>query len=103
MSREAFSAQWSRRGAYVARMERGNYYSLQRACGFFVFDSRPDNKEVIRELRRKAEFLGRGRPGPGHVDQPEAPVRVTDLGSGYRNSVRAAPPSSCRWPQPAIR
>jgi len=89
LSREAFSAQWSRRGADVARMERGNYYAYE-LCGFFAFDSRPDNKEVIRELRRKAEFLVEDAPALAMSINPKAPVRVTDLGSGYRNSVRGS-------------
>ena len=89
LSREAFSAQWSRRGADVGRMERGDYYAYE-LCGFFAFDARPDNKEVIRELRRKAEFLVEDAPALAMSINPKAPVRVTDLGNGYRNSARGS-------------
>lgn len=89
LSREAFSAQWSRRGADVQRMERGNYYAYE-LCGFFAFDSLPDNREVVRELRRKAEFLVEDAPALVMSVNPKAPVRVTDLGNGYRNSARGS-------------
>ena len=89
LSREAFSTQWSRRGADVGRMEQGDYYAYE-LCGFFAFDSQPDNKEVIRELRRKVEFLVEDAPALALSVNPKAPVRVTDLGRGYRNSAQGS-------------
>lgn len=87
LSREAFSAQWSRRGADVERMAHGDCYAYE-LCGFFAFDSLPDNREVIRALRRKAEFLVEDAPALAMSVNPRAPVRITDLGSGYRSSAR---------------
>ena len=45
---------------------------------------------MIRELRRKAEFLVEDAPALAMSVNPKAPVRVTDLGSGYRNSARGS-------------
>lgn len=89
LSREAFSAQWSRRGADVERMAHGDCYAYE-LCGFFAFDSLPDNREVIRALRRKAEFLVEDAPALAMSVNPRAPVRITDLGSGYRSSARGS-------------
>lgn len=80
-------------------MEQGDYYAYE-LCGFFAFDARPDNKEVIRELRRKMEFLVEDAPALAMSINPKAPVRITDLGSGYRNSAKAAPRKLLRWPPP---
>lgn len=89
LSREAFSAQWSRRGADIGRMAHGDYYAYE-LCGFFAFDSLPDNREVIRALRRKAEFLVEDAPALAMSINPRAPVRITDLGSGYRRSAQGS-------------
>lgn len=85
LSREAFSVQWSRRGADIDRMKHGNYYAYE-LCGFFAYDSIPDNKELMQELRRKVEFLVEDAPALAMSVNPKAPIRITDLGSGYRTS-----------------
>lgn len=85
LSREAFSVQWSRRGADVSRMAQGDYFAYE-LCGFFAYDSIPDNKELMQELRRKVEFLVEDAPALAMSINPKAPIRITDLGSGYRNS-----------------
>ena len=89
LNREAFSAQWSRRGADIARMEQGDYYAYE-LCGFFAFDAAPDNKSVVKGLRNKVTFLVEDAPALANSLNPKAPVRVTDLGSGYRNSAKGS-------------
>lgn len=85
LSREAFSVQWSRRGADISRMAQGDYFAYE-LCGFFAYDSIPDNKALMQELRRKVEFLVEDAPALAMSINPKAPIRVTDLGSGYRDS-----------------
>lgn len=85
LSRDAFSAQWTRRGADLEAMKRGDYYAYE-LCGFFAFDTRPDNKDVVAALRRKAEFLVEDAPALAMSVNPKAPVRITDLGNGYSRS-----------------
>ena len=70
-------------------MEQGSYYAYE-LCGFFAFDSLPNNKALTQELRRKVEFLVEDAPALAMSINPKAPVRVTDLGSGYRNSARGS-------------
>ena len=89
LNRDAFSAQWSRRGADIARMEQGDYYAYE-LCGFFAFEATPDNKKVIKQLRDKVTFLVEDAPALAMSLNPKAPVRVTDLGSGYRNSAQGS-------------
>lgn len=85
LSREAFSVQWSRRGADIDRMKHGNYYAYE-LCGFFAYDSISNNKKLMQELRRKVEFLVEDAPALAMSVNPKAPIRITDLGSGYRTS-----------------
>ena len=85
LSSDAFSAQWSRRNADIGRMKAGNYYAYE-LCGFFEYDSIPDNRKLVDGLRRKVEFLVEDAPALASSLNPKAPVKVTDLGAGYRAS-----------------
>ena len=89
LSSEAFSAQWSRRNADVGKMKAGNYYAYE-LCGFFAYDSIPDNKALIRGLRDKVQFLVEDAPALASSLNPKAPVKVTDLGNGYRASAHGS-------------
>ena len=66
-------------------MAQGDYFAYE-LCGFFAYDSIPDNKELMQELRRKVEFLVEDAPALAMSINPKAPIRITDLGSGYRDS-----------------
>ena len=89
LSSEAFSAQWSRRNADIVKMKDGNYYAYE-LCGFFAYDSTPDNKALIRGLRDKVQLLVEDAPALALSLNPKAPVKVTDLGNGYRASAHGS-------------
>ena len=86
LSADAFLAQWTNRGADVERIKTGPYFAYN-LCGIYAFDSVPDNKALINSLRKKVAFLIEDAPALAMSLNAKAPVRISDLGNGYKTSL----------------
>ncbi|MBR5924626.1 MAG: glycoside hydrolase [Bacteroidales bacterium] len=86
LSEDAFLAQWTSRGADVEKIKTGPYFAYN-LCGIYAFDSVPDNKALINSLRQKVAFLIEDAPALAMSLNAKAPVRITDLGNGYKASL----------------
>jgi hypothetical protein len=84
LSRSAFVALWTQRGADSDKLTRGPYYAYELA-GSYAFASRRD-EGVKNELRRRVAFLVEDAPALRASIDPGAAIREHDLAALYGRS-----------------
>lgn len=78
MSRAAFLALWTGRGADPALIQGGKGYYAYELAGFHAF-SRERGDETEQALRARVRFLVEDAPALAVSIDPEAPIKVSDL------------------------
>ena len=81
----AYMEQWLARGAEEDKINGGHYYAYELE-GFYEFSESPDNNDLKQELKKRVDFLVQDAPALSGSLNPLAPVRVTNLSEGYRDS-----------------
>jgi beta-galactosidase len=81
----AYLEQWLTRGAEEDKIKGEHYYAYELE-GFYEFSEFPDNNDLKQELRQRIDFLVQDAPALSGSLNPLAPVRVTNLSVGYRES-----------------
>ncbi len=82
LSREAFVALWTQRGADPEVLVSGACLAYELA-GFYAFSSEP-SQAVQRGLREKVRFRVDDAPALAGAINPNAPIRTIDLAAGYQ-------------------
>lgn len=85
LSSSAFLAQWLPRGADENKIRRGGYYAYSLE-GFYDYSDSPVDNEVKSRLKNKLIFLKNDAPALANSLNPDAPVVVTDLSTGFNDS-----------------
>lgn len=85
LSRKAFVAQWTARGADASRITASSYSAFELA-GYYAFSDKPHDKAAIAALRRKVTLLAEDAPALQDVVNPKSHVEETDLAEGYRSA-----------------
>ena len=86
LSQEAFLADWATKGADTEKIRKGKPLFAYEYCGFYRFDSRPDNAEAEASLRSQVAFLIEDMPALALSLPIHTPVRITDLTAGYKSN-----------------
>lgn len=86
LSQEAFLAKWTAVGADAESIRSGTPCYAYEYCGFYRFDTRPDNADAERSLRQQVAFLIEDMPALALSLPQHTPVRVIDLSAGYRSN-----------------
>ena len=82
---EAFLSQWLPRGAEESRISEGKYYAYSLE-GIYEFSSSPEDNPARERLKNKVDFLIQDAPALANSLNANAPVKVTDLTKGYKES-----------------
>jgi len=79
----SYLAQWQTRGADEQRMRNGNYYAYELQ-GFYEYASLQNDEATQKKLKDKVEFLVQDAPALAASINPQTPVKITDIASGYQ-------------------
>lgn len=85
LSREAFTRQWSARGADAEKIKQGSYYAYELQ-GFYAYSAQANDTEVQKQLRNKVIFLVEDAPALAGSINTASPIRMIRLSEEYQKA-----------------
>lgn len=86
LNSDAFLNQWKSRGADIELIKSSDGYYAYELCGFYDFSNNIKDKLLEKKLREKIQLLIDDAPSLAMSLNAKAPLRITDLRSGYKHS-----------------
>jgi beta-galactosidase len=85
LNEAAYIKSWESKGANAALIKSSNYYAYELE-GFYAYSSKPNDAGTQQKLHEKVRFLVDDAPALKNSINPDAPIKMFDLNTGYKKS-----------------